>query len=117
MLLAREFGWTIDEMRVLRPSELAAILLELQRQVVLEQYNEQRNHWAFLAAVITNNISRIIGMFSKNKPKRVEPDDFIDKEAKKMLQRLLGQEPEQKDWSKHIEDAKAKGLKGGETLC
>ena len=112
MLLAREFGWTIDEMRVLRPSELAAILLELQRQVALEQYNEQRNHWAFLAAVITNNISRIIGMFSKNKPKRVEPDDFMDKDAKKMLQRLLGQEPEQKDWSRHIEEARAKGLAG-----
>jgi hypothetical protein len=36
----------------------------------------------------------------------------MGKEAKKMLQRLLGQEPEQKGWSKHIEDAKAKGLKG-----
>ncbi len=105
-------------MRQLTPRELAAILNELQRQIAIEQLNEQRNHWAFLAAVITNNISRIIGMFSKNKPKRVEPDDFIDKEAKNMLQRLLGQEQlEQKDWSKHIEDAKAKGLKGGETLC
>ena len=117
MLLAREFGWTIDEMRVLRPSELAAILLELQRQVALEQYNEQRNHWAFLAAVITNGFSRIAGMFSKRKPKMVGPDDFMSKEAKKMLQRLLGQEPEQKDWSRHIEEARAKGLKGGETLC
>jgi hypothetical protein len=27
-----------------------------------------------------------------------------------MLQQLLGQEPEQKDWSRHIEDARAKGL-------
>jgi hypothetical protein len=42
----------------------------------------------------------------------------MGKDAKKMLQRLLGQEQlEQKDWSRHIEDAKAKGLKGGETLC
>ena len=113
MLLAREFGWTIDEMRVLRPSELAAILLELQRQVALEQYNEQRNHWAFLAAVITNGFSRIAGMFSKRKPKMVGPDDFMSKEAKKMLQRLLGQdEPEPKDWSRHIEDVRAKGLVG-----
>jgi hypothetical protein len=56
-------------------------------------------------------------MFSKRKHKAVSPDDFMDKDAKKMLQRLLGQEPEQKDWSRHIEDAKAKGLKGGETLC
>ena len=101
-------------MRALRPSELVAILNELQRQVALEQYNEQRNHWAFLAAVITNGFSRIAGMFSKRKPKMVEPDDFMSKDAKKMLQRLLGQEPEQKDWSRHIEDAKAKGLKGGE---
>ena len=104
-------------MRQLRPSELFDILDELKRQMVIEQLSEQRNHWAFLAAVITNNISRIIGMFSKNKPKRVEPDDFIDEEAKNMLQRLLGQEPEQKDWSRHIEEARAKGLKGGETLC
>lgn len=30
--------------------------------------------------------------------------------AKKMLQQLLGQE--QKDWSRHIEEARAKGLAG-----
>ena len=117
MLLGREFGWTIDEMRVLRPSELAAILLELQRQVALEQYNEQRNHWAFLAAVITNGFSRIAGMFSKRKPKMVSPDDFMSKDVKKMLQQLLVQnKPEpgarQKDWGRHVEDAKAKGLSG-----
>ena len=118
VLLAREFGWTIDEMKLLKPSELAAILNELQRQVTIEQLNEQRNHWAFLAAVITNGFSRIAGMFSKRKPKMVSPDDFMGKDAKKMLQRLMGQEQlEQKDWSRHIEDAKAKGLKGGETLC
>ena len=117
MLLAREFGWSIEEMRQLTPRELAAILNELQRQKAIEQLNEQRNHWAFLAAVITNGFSRIAGMFSKRKPKMVSPDDFMGKDAKKMLQRLLGQEPEQKDWSRHIEDAKAKGLKGGETLC
>jgi len=104
-------------MQGLRPSELAAILLELQRQVALEQYNEQRNHWAFLAAVITNGFSRIAGMFSKRKPKVVEPDDFIGKDAKKMLQRLLGQdrpepELEQKNWGRHIEDARVKGLAG-----
>lgn len=101
-------------MRALRPSELTAILPELQKQIALEQYNEQRNHWAFLAAVITNGLKGIAGMFSKRKPKPVSPDDFIDKEAKKMLQQLLGQvpEPEHKDWDKHIEDAKAKGLVG-----
>ena len=104
-------------MRQLTPWELSVVLNELQRQVAIEQYNEQHNKWAFLAAVITNNISRIIDMFSKKKSKRVGPDDFMDKDAKKMLQRLTGQEPEKKDWSRHIEEARAKGLKGGETLC
>ena len=117
MLLGREFGWTVEEMRNLTPQELVAILNELQRQVALEQYTDQRNKWAFLAAVITNGFGAIASMFSKRKHKAVSPDDFMGKDAKKMLQRLLGQEPEQKDWSRHIEDAKAKGLKGGETLC
>jgi len=118
VLLAREFGWSIDEMRQLTPRELAVVLNELQRQVTLEQYNEQRNKWAFLAAVITNGFGAITSMFSKRKHKAVSPDDFMGKDAKKAFQRLLGQEqPEQKDWSRHIEDAKAKGLKGGETLC
>ena len=84
--------------------------------MAIEQLNEQRNHWAFLAAVITNGFGAITSMFSKRKHKAVSPDDFVGKEAKKMLQRLLGQD-EQKDWSRHIEEAKAKGLKGGETLC
>lgn len=116
MLLGREFGWTVEEMRNLTPQELVAILNELQRQVALEQYNEQRNHWAFLAAVITNGFGRIAGMFSKRKPKMVEPDDFMSKEAKRTIRHLWGQdsqEPEQKkDWAKHIKDAEAKGLRG-----
>ena len=105
-------------MRQLTVRELSLILDELQRQVALEQYNEQRNRWAFLAAVITNGFGAIAGMFSKKKHKGVSPEDFMSKDAKKAFQQLLGQEQmEQKDWSKHIEDAKAKGLKGGETLC
>jgi hypothetical protein len=88
--LAREFGWTIDEMRQLTPRELAAILNELQRQMAIEQLNEQRNHWAFLAAVITNGFGAITSMFSKRKHKTVSPDDFMGKEAKKMLQRVFG---------------------------
>jgi hypothetical protein len=116
VLLAREFGWTIDEMRQLTPRELAVVLNELQRQVALEQYNEQRNKWAFLAAVITNGFGAITSMFSKRKHKAVSPDDFMGKDAKNAFQQLLGQD-KQKDWSRHIEDAKAKGLKGGETLC
>jgi hypothetical protein len=116
VLLAREFGWTIDEMRQLTPRELAVVLNELQRQVAIEQYNEQHNRWAFLAAVITNGFGAITSMFSKRKHKAVSPDDFMGKDAKKAFQQLLGKD-KQKDWSKHIEDAKAKGLKGGETLC
>jgi hypothetical protein len=117
VLLAREFGWTIDEMRQLTPRELAVVLNELQRQVALEQYNDQYSHWAFLAAVITNGFGAIAGMFSKRRPKTFSPDDFMGKEAKKMLQRLLEQdrpepELEQKNWGRHIEDAKAKGLVG-----
>ena len=119
MLLGREFGWTLDEMRNLTPQELVAILNELQRQVTIEQLNEQRNRWAFLAAVITNAASvlssTISGVFGgrRRKPKLVSPGDFMSKEAKKILQQLLGQdEPEQKDWSRHIKDAKAKGLRG-----
>lgn len=117
MLLAREFSWTIDEMRQLTPSELAAIMNELQRQITIEQLNEQKNRWAFLAAVITNGFGAITSMFSKRKHKAVSPDDFMGKDAKKMLQRLLEQdrpepELEQKNWGRHIEDARAKGLAG-----
>jgi hypothetical protein len=113
VLLGREFGWTVDEMRNLTPQELVAILNELQRQVALEQYTDQRNKWAFLAAVITNGFGAIAGMFSKRRPKTFSPDDFMGKEAKKMLQRLLEQdEQEQKDWIRHVEDAKTKGLQG-----
>lgn len=101
-------------MRQLRPRELAVLLNELQRQTAIEQYTEQRNRWAFLAAVITNNFSRIVGMFSKRKQKAVGADDFMHKDAKKMLQRLLKQDGQDgtKDWSRHIEEAKAKGLRG-----
>jgi hypothetical protein len=113
VLLAREFGWTPDEMRRLTPRELAVIITELQHQVVIEKYNEQKNHWAFLAAVMTNNFGRIIGMFSKRRQKAVGPDDFMSKDAKKILQRLLKQdEPKQADWNRHVEEAKAKGLAG-----
>jgi hypothetical protein len=107
-------------MRALRPSELTAILPELQRQLAIDQYNEQRNRWAFLAAVITNGFGAVVSAISgfgkrRYKHKTVEPDDFMSKDAKKMLQRLLGQGepgPEQGGWSKHIEDARAKGLAG-----
>ena len=103
-------------MRQLSPRELAVVLNELQRQMAIEQFNEQRNRWAFLAAVITNGFGAITSMFSKRKHKDVSPDDFMGKDAKKAFQQLLGQD-KQKDWSRHIEEARAKGLRGGETLC
>jgi len=106
-------------MRQLRPSELAGILVELERQVTLEQLNEQRNRWNFLAAVIMNGASvltsAIAGAVGKRKkPKMVEPDDFMSKDAKKLFGRLLDQGAPAKahTWDKHIEDAKAKGLAG-----
>ena len=92
-------------MRRLRPSELFDILQELKRQKLVEAYTEQKNHWAFLAAVITNGL----GMFSKRKPKQVEADDFIGKDLKKAVEGLLRRE---KELDKLIGDAKKKGLKG-----
>lgn len=106
-------------MRQLRPSELAGILAELERQVTLDQLNEQRNRWNFLAAIIMNGTaiitSAIAGAVGKRrKPKLVEPGDFMSKDAKKLFERLLdqGAPAKTRTWDKHIEDAKAKGLAG-----
>lgn len=108
-MLGREFGWTVDEMRRLRPSELFDILDELKRQKLIESYTEQKNHWAFLAAVITNGLAGIAGMFSKRKPKTVEADDFIGKDLKKAVEGIFRNEDEM---DKLVADAKKKGLKG-----
>lgn len=113
MLLAREFGWTLYEMRQLRPSELTVILKELEKQQLLQEYREMRNHWAFLAAMITNGVSAITSMFSKKKPKQVEPDAFISKEMKKAVEKLTKKAQQGEDrWAALIQEAKAKGLKG-----
>lgn len=108
-------------MRQLYPSELKAILKELQKQKLIEEYTEQKNKWAFLAAVITNCTAVLSRVFSgkKKKPKLVKPDDFINKDFEGLMQQILGTKEQKKDkkYEKHIEDAKAKGLKGGETLC
>jgi len=113
VLLAREFGWTLDEMRQLRPSELVAILKELERQKFLQEYHEMRSRWAFLAAVITNGVSAIASMFSKKKSKQIEPDAFISKEMRKKMEKLTKKaQREENRWAKFIEEAKAKRLKG-----
>mgnify|MGYP001180492017 CR=1 FL=1 len=109
-------------MRRLYPGELQTILRELQRQKLLDEYAEQRNKWAFLAAVISNGFSGVARMFSKRrgKQKAITPDDFISKDFKKIIQRVLGKQEEDNDYNKHIEDAKQKGLKvptrAGETV-
>ena len=99
-------------MRQLRPSELTSLLNELQRQVALEQYNEQRNHWAFLAAVISNGFSGIARMFSKRRgeQKTITPDDFISNEFKRIIESGISEK--KTDFEKNIQDAKQKGLHG-----
>jgi hypothetical protein len=100
-------------MRKLYPSELQAILKELQRQRLLEEYTEQLNKWAFLAAVIMNGVAILARVFSgkKKKIKEISPDDFISKDFKKIIQQVLGKQEEDNGYKKHIEDAKQKGLK------
>ena len=115
MLLGREFGWTLDEMRQLYPSELQAIIQELQRQKLLDEYTEQRNKWAFLAAVISNGFSGVARMFSKRrgKQKAITPDDFISKDFKRIVESGIYESTSQKtDFEKNIQDAKNKGLNG-----
>jgi len=101
-------------MRQLRPSELQAILKELQRQKLLDEYAEQKNKWAFLAAVIMNGAAILARVFSgkKKKIKEISPDDFINKDFKRIIQQVLGKQEEDNAYVKHIEDAKAKGLSG-----
>ena len=111
-MLAREFGWTVEEMRQLYPSELNAITKELQKQKLIDEYTEQKNKWAFLAAVIMNGVATLARVFSgkKKKIKEISPDDFINKDFKKIIQQVLGKQ-EDNDYDRHIEDAKQKGLK------
>ena len=113
MLLGREFGWTLDDMRQLRPSELSAVVEELQKQKLIDEYIEQKNKWAFLAAVIMNGVAVLARVFSgkKKKIKEISPDDFISKDFKKIVQQVLGKQEKDNDYDKHIEDAKQKGLK------
>ena len=102
-------------MRQLYPSELQAIIQELQRQKLLEKYADQKSKWAFLAAVITNCTAALARAFSgkKRKSKLVEADEFISKDFKKLINQVLYEEKEGKGkYDKHIQDAKQKGLKG-----
>lgn len=100
-------------MRQLYPSELQAILKELQKQKLVEEYTEQKNKWAFLAAVIMNGVTVLARVFSgkKKKIKEISPDDFINKDFKKIIQQVLGKQEKDNNYDKYIEDAKQKGLK------
>lgn len=110
-MLAHEFGWTIDEMRQLKPSELDAILDEIARQNELRNYTEFKSKWAFIAAVITNGFIAIANMFSKKTLEMVEPDDFVDKIWRQKMEGII-KEAQKDEWASYIDDAKAKGLKG-----
>lgn len=104
-------------MRQLYPGELRAILSELEKQKIAEGYAEQKNKWAFLAAVITNGFASLACSFSgkRRKPKLVDADDFMTKEYKKLVDRVIGGQKNKENnekFDKHIQDAKQKGLKG-----
>ena len=85
--------------------------------MALEELNEQRNRWNFLAATVINGASVVSAQVAalggkRRKPKFVEPDDLMNKGAKKLLQQLLRETAEAEGWDRHIEDAQAKGLAG-----
>ena len=72
----------------------------------------------FLAAVITNGVAAITRVFSgkKRKPKLIVPEDFINKNFKNIINRILGEDnndiPEKGKFERHTNDAKQKGLRG-----
>lgn len=114
VLLAREFGWTLDEMRALYPSELYGLLQELQRQLLLEEYNEQLNKWSYLVASVYNGFTTIARMLSRKKGrcKVFEPKDFISKDFHTIVKSLLPETEEKDDYENHMQDVKKKGLRG-----
>lgn len=66
VLIAKEFGWTLDEIGKLAPTQVQGILEELLYQKRLEDYLESYR-FAFLASVICNLVSK----------EKVSPEDFI----------------------------------------
>lgn len=62
------------------------------------------------ASVVSAQIAALGG--KRRKPKFVEPEDLMSKDARRLLQQLLRESVEAENWDKHIEDAKAKGLAG-----
>lgn len=109
MLLAREFGWTLDEIRALQPSELVAILDELRKMRILDEYVNARNRWGFIAAVFMNGITALASALAgrRQRPKLVKPDDFVAPELKREAHKIIY---ENEDWGDYINEAKKKGL-------
>ena len=66
VFLAKEFGWSLDEIGRLTPVQLQGILGELFYQKKLEDYMESYR-FAFLASVICNLVSK----------EKIKPEDFI----------------------------------------
>ena len=78
-----------------------------------------RENWAFLASVVTNGFLGLAASMSgkRRKPKLTSPDDFINKDFKRLMEQIFNEARPSKQskrggWISHIEDAKAKGLKG-----
>ena len=77
VLLAREFGWTLDEIGKLELSQLNSILREIAYQKRLDDYVASYR-FAFLASVICNLMSK----------EKVSPEDFIGLMPKREGQEL-----------------------------
>lgn len=105
-------------MRRLRPSELAVILEELNRQKTIDELNDQKTRWNYITAAVINGAAVVSAQIAalggkRRKPKLVEPGDLMSKDAKKLLERLIDDNTGSANkWEKHIQEAKAKRLKG-----
>lgn len=109
-------------MEELTPRQLTSIVKELQEQIDAERYFNFYNHWAFLAALITNQFTRIINLFVKRKGKFIKTTDFVSKELIKKYSAMKGMAVSKIDRDEYIREAKAKGLigpwsVGGEKEC
>lgn len=74
-----------------------------------------------MASTVTNGFLGLATAMSgkRRKPKLTEPEDFINKDFKKLMKQVFrdnearpSKQSKQGGWASHIADAKAKGLKG-----
>ncbi|HHW27520.1 MAG TPA: hypothetical protein GXX23_09370 [Firmicutes bacterium] len=106
VLFARESGWTVDDMDRLYRSEIPAIAKALEKQRLVDEYRDMREHWAFLDGIL-GLAAGLSG--KKRKPKLTSPDDFLSKDFEKSVERILkeAQPAKQTDWASLVEDVKA----------